>query len=464
MSMFSIFEIGKSALLAARKTMDVTSHNIANSATPGYSRQEAVLEPLIQQEAPVSGMGVKVIQIRRLRDFFTDSVLRNENASRASFAVQKDVMDQLQVLSAESSDSGLRTAIEGFWAGWQELSIDPDSVPAQASLVEKGRSLIDMFAHMDGQIESLQDDLDASIDANVERVNVLSERVVALNGEIGRASARHDPIGDLLDRRDLLLDEICEISGATVSRVNDGTQAVKVSVGGFPVVDRDVSYKIGVAHGAPVHYTWIDRSGAVQDMGGVGGRLGGLSTARDDLASSFKQNLEALLSDIVTSVNTQYAAGAIPTGDPLNPAAPPDPLEFFTVGDVTDYLGSAQVAAAIVADPSRIAVWDGDVAAPGNGLNALEIAEFLESVPVDRWTAIVGQMGSRGQRIVSGLETQDLLVKEIQNRKDSVSGVSIDEEMANLVREQHAFNAASRLISTADELIDTVINRMGAGR
>lgn len=464
MSMFSIFEIGKSALLAARKSMDVTSHNIANSATPGYSRQEAVLEPLVQQEAPVSGMGVTVTQIRRLRDFFTDSVLRNENATKASFQVQKDVMDQLQVLSAESSDSGLRSAIEDFWAGWQELSIDPGSAPARASLVEESRSLIDLFAHMDGQIESLQADLDVSIDANVERVNVLSERVVALNGEIGRASARHDPIGDLLDRRDLLLDEISEITGATVTRINDGTQAVKVSVGGFPIVDREVSYKIGVTHSVPVQYNWIDRWGDVQPMSGVGGRLGGLSAARDDLAGSFKQELETLLSDIVTSVNTQYAAGAIPTGDPMDPTDPPDPLEFFTVGDITDYLGSAQVSATIVADPSRIAVWDGDVAAPGNGLNALEIADLLESAPVDKWTAVIGQLGSRGQKITSGLETQELLVKEIGNRKDSVSGVSIDEEMANLVREQHAFNAASRLISTADELIDTVINRMGAGR
>jgi flagellar hook-associated protein 1 FlgK len=83
---------------------------------------------------------------------------------------------------------------------------------------------------------------------------------------------------------------------------------------------------------------------------------------------------------------------------------------------------------------------------------------------VNTWTAVVGKLGSKGQKITSGFETQELLVKELQNRKDSVSGVSVDEEMATLIREQHAFNAASRLITTADELIDTVINRMGAGR
>jgi flagellar hook-associated protein 1 FlgK len=120
--------------------------------------------------------------------------------------------------------------------------------------------------------------------------------------------------------------------------------------------------------------------------------------------------------------------------------------------------------------------WSGTeiLSRPGNGLNALKIASLLEKggtvdgqgyvSPIDTWIAAIGELGTQGQRIDNGLDTQELLVKEIQNRKDSISGVSIDEEMANLIREQHAFSAASRLISTADELLDTVINRMGAGR
>ena len=460
---FNIFEIGKSALLASRRAMDVTSHNVANASTPGYSRQEAVLEPIIQREAVVSGMGVKVSQIRRLRDFFTDSVLRNENANRESFAVQRDVMDQIQVMTAESSDAGLRSAIEGFWTGWQELSIDAASEPARASLTEKSRSLIDMFKHMATQIDSLRGDLETNIDVNIQRLNEIAKQVASLNSEIGRATARHDPTGDLLDRRDLLLDEMAEIAGASVSRYADGTDAVRVTVGGFPVVDRTASFELGVDHTDPIQFTWIDKAGAAQVMPSVGGRLGGLAAARDDVAGAFKQELEVLLRDIVTTVNTQYALGAVPTADPLV-NDPPDPLAFFAVSDITDYLGSTQVAPEIVADPTLIVAWDGDMTAPGNGLNALAIAELIESAPVEAWTSVIGKLGSEGQRIESGLETQELLVKEIQNRKDSVSGVSIDEEVTNLVREQHAFNAASRLITTADELLDTIINRMGAGR
>ena len=162
---FNIFEIGKSALLASRRAMDATSHNIANASTTGYSRQEAVLEPIVQREATVSGMGVRVTQIRRLRDLFTDSVLRDENANREFFGVQKDVMDQIQVMTGESSDAGLRAAIEGFWTGWQELSIDADSEPARAAIAVNSRSLVDMFKHLGAQIDSLQDDLNVNMDA-----------------------------------------------------------------------------------------------------------------------------------------------------------------------------------------------------------------------------------------------------------------------------------------------------------
>lgn len=458
----NLFEIGKSALLASRRAMDVTGHNVANAATPGYSRQEAVLQPIVQRQAPVSGMGVRVTQIRRLRDFFTDCVLRNENANRASFAIQKDIMDQLQVMSAESSDAGLRAAMETFWTAWQELSISPDSEPARVALLEQGRSLLDMFGHMAGQIRALQDDISKNIAANVERLNSLAETVATLNAEIGRAAARGDPMGDLLDRRDLLLDEIAEISGATVSQYTDGTLAVRVTVNGYPVVDRSASFKIAVSYtGDGVQYGWVDAAGDKQVIPSVGGRLGGLAVARNDLVQGFKDKLESLLKDIVGMVNDQYAKSD--GFDPLTSSP------FFITDDVNNYLSSTRVA---IQDPADLLVSDGST--PGNGLNALAIAELLENggtidanvyaSPFDTWIATIGELGIQGQRIRSGLETQELLVKEIQNRKDSISGVSVDEEMANLIREQHAFNAASRVISTADELLDTIINRMGAGR
>ncbi len=459
----TLFEIGKSALLASRRSMDVTGHNIANSATPGYTRQEALLEPIVQRMSEVSGMGVRVSQVRRLRDFFTDSVLRNETANKASFAIQKDVIEQLQVMAAETSESGLRAAFESFSESWQELSMDPDSQPARTALAEQGRSLIDTFRHLYGQVESLQKDLAANINSNVARVNDLSARVAALNGEIARASARKDATADLLDQRDLLLDELSQLAGASVTKYNDGTEAVRVTVNGYPLVDRVTSYKLSVNLAHPVQYNWVDTAGGESPLT-VGGHLGGLAMSTDQIVGGFKQELEDLLKSVVDTVNTQYALGGVVNDPPTDPPLDPDPPAFFVVGDPNNYLATAKVADEIIADPSRIAVWDRDMSQPGNGLNALAISDLLAETPIQTWTGIIGRMGSEAQRIATGFDTQTLLVKEIQNRKDAISGVSIDEEVATLVREQHAFNAASRLITTADELLDTVINRMGAGR
>ncbi len=453
MSTFTVFEIGKSALLAARRTMDVTSHNVANAATPGYSRQNVILEPLIQREAQISGVGVRAVQILRARDAFIDAVLRNETAKKSAFSVEKDVMDNIQVIAAEPSDNSIRSAIEAFWASWQELSVEPTSVSARASVMERGRSVVDMFRHMNGQLTSLAVDIESNIAANVTRVNALSERVVSLNAEIARAVARQDPVGDLLDRRDLMLDEISEITGATVSRLDDRTMYVKVSIDGFPVVDGVNSFKLQVGYPSGVtEFRWVDSAGNPQAINTVGGKLGGLKTARDELTGSFRQDLENLFKGLVDAVNTQHAAGFALDGTQTG--------DFFTVANAADYLGSTEVSAAIVADTSAIAA-SSSATDPLKGGNALAIADEIESDYVDQWTAILGKLGAVGQKIQSGFETEELLVKELQNRKDSVSGVSIDEEMANLVREQHAFNAASRLITTADEMIDTIINRMG---
>lgn len=454
MSTFRIFEIGKSALLAARRTMDVSSHNIANAATPGYSRQSVVLEPIIQRQAQVSGAGVRASQILRARDVFIDAVLRNETSRQSAFSVQKDAMDTIQVLVAEPSENSIRSALEGLWSAWHEVSVDPSSVSARASLVERGKSLADMARHMNGQLLSLETDIQMNMEANVNRVNTLSERVVSLNMEISRAVARQEPVADLLDRRDILLDEITELTGATVSRLDDRTLSVRVSIAGYPVVDGNHMYKIGVAHlSSGTEFRWIDSGGTPvpMDSRAMGGRLGGLLEAKADIVSSFRRALETLVTGIVDDVVNQHSLGWDPSGSLGQP--------FFVV-DPADYLGSIAVNPAIVAAPSLIAASE-DPADPLDGANAARIADRLEKTHVQTWTAMVGALGAQGQKIESGYDTQELLVKEIRNRKDSLSGVSIDEEVANLVREQHAFNAASRLITTADEMMETIINRMG---
>ncbi|QUL97937.1 MAG: flagellar hook-associated protein FlgK [Candidatus Fermentithermobacillus carboniphilus] len=458
-STFTALEIGKSALMAARRAMEVTGHNVANAATPGYSRQEVVLEPLIQRiplSSGVSGVGVKVADVTRIRDRFIDAVLRNEMGKKESFAVQKEVLDHLQVVFAEPSDSSLRQAIDDFWAAWHDLSSNPLSEAARSQVMERGRTLTDLFRHLGSQLDSLTADIDANIQATVNKINLTSEKIAVLNVEISRALARKEPVADLMDRRDLLLDELASLSGATVTHLDEGS-SVRVLLGGLPIVDHQKVYKIEIGPSAEIRVSLGNGQYAVVDA--VGGRLGGLKTARNDIVGEFKQELESMLFKLVTGVNGIHDDGISPSGT----SGP------FFEGVAGDYLGTVRVVQAIQEDPNAICASKTD---PLDGQIARDIANYLDGTSdpsgtsfSDLWMGIVGRLGAVGQKVEGGFDTQELLVKELQNRRDSVSGVSIDEEVANLIREQHAFNAASRVISIADEMLDTIINRMGmAGR
>lgn len=462
MSTFSMFEIGKSALIASKRSMDVTSHNIANAATPGYSRQDAFLEPIIQRQSQmISGVGVRVSDIRRTRDLFVDAVLRNEIGREAAYLVQQEVLDHIQTAFAEPGDNSIRGVIDSFWSAWQDLSADPGSPSARAQLMERGRSLVDMFNHLGNQLDSVSHDIDIHVESLVDRVNDLAQRVAGLNVEIARALARQEPASDLMDRRDLLLDELAELTGGLVSYTGEGN-AVRFTIGGFPIVDRDKAYELEVSlEGPKAEFTWKSSpEDTPQTITNIGGRLGGLKTAKEDLVQYFRAEIEKLFGDIVRSVNRVHEG---PSGD----------IPFFACDPDGPFLGAVEVNPVIVDDPSTIVatrVSPGDVAHeiakvladgyqdPGDPDATIE--PFVET-----WTAMIGQLGAKAQKVETGVVTQGLLVRELRNRRDSISGVSVDEEVAQLIRQQHAFSAASRVITIADEVIDTIINRMGlAGR
>ena len=480
-STFSTLEIGKSALLTSRRAIDVTGHNMANASTPGYSRQRVIQEPIIQRislSAGTSGMGVKISDVARIRDKFVDAVLRNEQVKRAAFAIQKDVLDHLQVVFAEPSDSSIRESVDLFWASWHDLSSDPQSSAARAQLFEAGRSLTDMFRHLGSQIDSLTADIETGIGATVGKVNLLAERVGSLNIEISRAMARKEPVGDLMDRRDLLLDELTELTGATVSYLDEGT--VRVNIGGIPLVDRHKVYELASTlsvDGVRFHLLTGPNDSDKILLDSVAGSLGGHKTARDQVVLRFRKELSNVLRDFAQGVNTIHST---------NQDEPDDPYCPFFDFDPSDVLATIRIHHGIEEDRGKIRTGIGTD--PLDGRIALAIADFIEGtennylaglaeiVPplgpafdpshgdfTDKWMAIVGGLGVEGQKVESGYDTQELLVKELANRKDSISGVSLDEEIANLIREQHAFNAASRLISTADDMLDTIINRMGLG-
>ncbi|HPZ77806.1 MAG TPA: flagellar hook-associated protein FlgK [Bacillota bacterium] len=475
-STFTAIEIGKSALLASRRAMDTTGHNIANAATPGYSRQQVILEPIIQRVDVVSGtsgLGVRVVDVQRIRDPFIDGVLRGEQAKKAGFESQKEVLDHLQILFAEPSDSSMRNFVDAYWAAWHDLASEPQSQAARAQLMETGCSVADMFRHLGSQIDSLTGDVEAAISSTVTKVNLLSERICSLNTEISRALARKEPVGDLMDRRDLLIDELTELTGATVSYLDEGT--VKVSIGGIPIVDKYKSYPMSSAitsNGVEFYVVTGPNDSDKLLLSGVSGALGGYKVARDEIVLKFRDELNSVALKFFEGINYIHQV------DPETGAIDPTYPAFFQFSN--DVLSTIKVTDEIVNDPGKIRTsigldgLDGEIAHAIADYIAGTPNEFLSEIVTfgsgfdlsggnftEKWMSIVGKLGVEGQKVEIGHSTQELLVKELANRRDSISGVSREEEITELIREQHAFNAAARLISVADEMLDTIINRMG---
>lgn len=476
-STFTAIEIGKSALLASRRAMDTTGHNIANAATPGYSRQQVILEPIIQRVDVVSGtsgLGVRVVDVQRIRDPFIDGVLRGEQAKKAGFESQKEVLDHLQILFAEPSDSSMRNFVDAYWAAWHDLASEPQSQAARAQLMETGCSVADMFRHLGSQIDSLTGDVEAAISSTVTKVNLLSERICSLNTEISRALARKEPVGDLMDRRDLLIDELTELTGATVSYLDEGT--VKVSIGGIPIVDKYKSYPMSSAitsNGVEFYVVTGPNDSDKLLLSGVSGALGGYKVARDEIVLKFRDELNSVALKFFEGINYIHQVDPETGAIDSNAHYP----TFFQFSN--DVLSTIKVTDEIVNDPSKIRTsrgqddLDGEIAHAIADYIAGTPNEFLSDVTfgsgfdlsggnfTEKWMSIVGKLGVEGQKVEIGHSTQELLVKELANRRDSISGVSREEEITELIREQHAFNAAARLISVADEMLDTIINRMG---
>ena len=475
-STFTAIEIGKSALLASRRAMDTTGHNIANAATPGYSRQQVILEPIIQRVDVVSGtsgLGVRVVDVQRIRDPFIDGVLRGEQAKKAGFESQKEVLDHLQILFAEPSDSSMRNFVDAYWAAWHDLASEPQSQAARAQLMETGCSVADMFRHLGSQIDSLTGDVEAAVSSTVTKVNLLSERICSLNTEISRALARKEPVGDLMDRRDLLIDELTELTGATVSYLDEGT--VKVSIGGIPIVDKYKSYPMSSAitsNGVEFYVVTGPNDSDKLLLSGVSGALGGYKVARDEIVLKFRDELNSVALKFFEGINYIHQV------DPETGAIDLTYPAFFQFSN--DVLSTIKVTDEIVNDPGKIRTsigldgLDGEIAHAIADYIAGTPNEFLSEIVTlgsgfdlsggnftEKWMSIVGKLGVEGQKVEIGHSTQELLVKELANRRDSISGVSREEEITELIREQHAFNAAARLISVADEMLDTIINRMG---
>jgi flagellar hook-associated protein 1 len=423
-------------LLAQQRALDTTGHNIANASTTGYSRQEAVMAAapaLVIPQGAVQGgagahigAGVDVLSYRRIRDTFLDLQYRAQATRLGDEAGRAQGLDRAELALAEPSDNGINKQLSEFWSAWADLANAADDPAARTSLLEKADSLADAFATVDSQLELVgrqaAEEYSALAGPGGE-IDQIGREIAALNDTIKRFVTSGDTPNDLMDQRDLLLDKLSALGTTSIVKNADGS--VNVTFGGA---------------GAPM----IDATGYhVEPLGtNPGGRLGALkelSTVPGGLIDSYRAELGAVAQTLADAVNT------------LHP-------NFFSVNHAPPAsYGAATLT--VTADNSTLLAGT----TPGASANerARAISELSGKGPDQAYNAFISRVGSEVREAIRNEANAQALTDAVSDRRESVAGVSLDEEMGNLIRFQRAYQASSRAMSTMDEMLDVLVNRTG---
>ncbi|MBG0825993.1 flagellar hook-associated protein FlgK [Planomonospora sp. ID91781] len=478
MSTFSGISTALSAMYAQRQALDVNGQNIANANTEGYTRQRVelnsvggVVTPAVHSLSDGLGNGVTAAGVTRLRDAFLESRGQIEHAKFAFLAGQEEIHARIEEVFNEPSDTGLQAQLSDYWNAWHDVVNQPGDLAARAQLLQRGGTVADSMRSSDDALDSLWNSTAAQLDSYVTEVNTAADTVAQLNKAIVRATAAGLPASELADKRDGLVLRLAELTGATSKALDNG--AVDVHLGGAKLVDGASARELRVAGGGSlrdvmadpvanaVALQWKD-SGA--DAGVTSGQLASSLQSLNKVLPDYAAKLDEVATKLASTVNTQHVKGY-----DLNGAAGAD---FFT--PTTGTVITAATITVGVADPAKVAVSSvpprvetdpitGVVLPPKGNLdagNADVLAGLANAAdgPDRFYRESVTALGVASQAAQRRTAIQASVTQNNDAQRLSQSGVSLDEEMANMLLYQRAYQAATQMINTINGTFDSLFS------
>lgn len=445
--------IGASGLGVAQRALETSAHNVANASTDGYSRQRvefSTARPIPTSRALLgvgaTGQGVSIDAVTRAHDALVTANYRESTAQLSSWTSRADFFARAeQVLGP--LDDGASQALSDFWNSWEALSQSPESMTSRDQVLVAGRRLTKALNDAHRSVAALQADVGFAMAATVAEVNDLSAEVAQLNGQIKEARSRGDTPNDLLDRRDHSLAALTGLTGAQAVIEADGD--ARVTVDNLPLVD-GVRADVLELSGTPPTLVW-QRTGSPVAAGGELGSLAELATTG---TQAIFDRLDAIATELRDVVNTAHQAGFGLDGVDGRP--------FFQGTGADDLaLDSALTNATIAASASGAAA-DGNHAVDIGALRA-QPGSSGESV-TDLLNGLQGFLGLEAAHAFSQRDLASLVVNDAKATLAAVSGVSVDEELTEMLRFQRAYDASARVITVMDQMLDRLINGTGATR
>jgi len=358
----------------------------------------------------------------------------------------------LEPMLAETTDDGLLPKLDQFWSSWQKLSTDPTNTSLRTVLLDDAGSLTTALNRRATQITQLRAEQNDVVAGQVNDINSLADQIAQLNGEISRVLSVGEQPNDLMDKRDLALDQLSELTGS-VSFLQKNGEAV-VSVGGHVLVVGHDAFKLhtqaSTADSSVVDVYWSDNQKMIPPSGKVKGTL----QVRDKVLVDQLTGLNTFASGIINQVNAIHR-----TGFGLNNTTN---LDFFSGSNASDIGINPLLDGASIATSSGVnQAGNSDIALQIVGLRTVKGMNTGTATLNEFYNSQITSLGVLTQHAVDNSYQHGLVAKALGDQRESVSGVSLDEEAANMAKAQKAYQAAARVLTAYDDLLDLVINRMG---
>jgi len=540
MSLTGLLNIGKSALSVSQTQLAVTSHNIANVQTPGYCRQEVIVETSSWTTAsggPVVGQGVTVKTIKRHYDALLQQELFLTQQDYGKYTLLNQTLSGVEQLFNEAQKLGLARSLTDFFNAWQDVANHPEGLTERYLLLKKAEALTATAQKLEQGLNDILKNIEKGISESAEQINTLAAQIARINGQIMRSGTQEGTLSanNLRDQREALLAELSQLADISIFE-DPANGAVHATLGMRTLVDGDTSRSLTAEIDETGRQTLVLNGEDITSRI-AGGKLGGLLTARKEIEETVLTGLRRFVAALINAVNLQhregygldgstgndffsplqltvrdYSSGAdltaeitdysqltmeeytvrfsggnyyvyerttgeLKTSGVYEPSGTTINLEgmrweisgtvsdqdSFQVSPLTTAVAGFQTA---LTSAQQIAAAGSSSGVPGDNENALALADLIhQGLTVldnqsleDHYQYLVAQVGLKTQEASEALTFTENFLNHLNDRRDSVSGVSLDEEATNLIRFQRAYQAAARLIRATDELFQTLLN------
>ncbi|HEU5139258.1 MAG TPA: flagellar hook-associated protein FlgK [Bacillales bacterium] len=486
-STFASLETARRALFAQQAALQTTAHNISNANTPGYSRQRVNFKTTLPYATPglnnpvapgQVGTGVEAGTVQRVRRDFLDVQFRGENTKYGYWGARSQALSKMENILKEPSEDGLAKAFTRFWESLEDLSNNPENTGTRATVRQRGIALANTFRYLSSSLEQVRGDIQKQLNVSVKEVNSLADQINSLNQQISQVEPHGYLANDLYDKRDLLVDELSNLVNVEVTPVDSGGEALDIAEGRYTIkIVSDTGEKITLVDGRNLraHHlevnidqndgtaTFIMNDNVIN--GSVSGKLQGLKEANNSDYPEMLDHLDTMASDFVTAFNSVQESGYGLDGE--------TGYQFFEIQTNSGNQRIAQSVNVILDDNELNHIAASNDGSAGDGSNAIDLADVITgSIDLggvnttvkdfkDYYEGVIGSMAVEAQEADRLSDSSLILMQSADKRRQSVSGVSVDEEMVNLIKFQHAYNAAGRMVTVVDETLNRIINQMG---